>query len=262
MEKLTLEKMEALGKLPLKVIQDASVASILADDFACDPICAAPLGAGAATGTGGDENICMTAKGNYRYHMLGTQTIVGFSPNALGMKIDLDQTADDGVELVPFGITSNSPAAFTVGSDAAFYARCRLYITDVSGTDDLAFGFRKLEAFQANIDDYDEMAAINLISGDIKIETILNGGATSTTDTTDNVADLAIIDLYVEVSNAGVVTFKHGLNGGLAAPTVTASFTFDSAEVVVPFLYFLHATDVASGVYISKWEVGYVSEQN
>ena len=46
-------------------------------------------------------------------------------------------------------------------------------IADVSDTDDCAFGFRKVEAYQANIDDYDEMAALNVISGDIKIETIL-----------------------------------------------------------------------------------------
>ena len=163
----------------------------------------------------------------------------------------MDQTDNDGVEIT-HGITSRARPYFTVGTDSAFYFEVTFSIADVSGTDDCAVGFRKAEAYQANIDDYDEMAALNVISGDIKIETILNAGATTTTDTTDNWADAASKRLKVLVSDAGVVTYT--IDG--SAPTTTAAFTFDDGEKVVPFFYFLNASDLAGAVNITKWEVG------
>ena len=123
--------------------------------------------------------------------------------------------------------TSRSPA---------FYMEMKFEISDVSDTDDCAFGFRKVEASQAAIDDYDEMACLNVIAGDIKIETILNGGGTTTTDTTDNWGDYETHTLKVLVSNAGVVTYE--IDG--AAPTTTAAFTFDEDEAVTPFGFFLN----------------------
>ena len=258
-EKLTLEKLVDLGKMPTAKVQELAQSSRVYDDFKSEIACCKALGAGAATGTAGDENILITDNQILRYHVIGTQTIVAPSLHANGLNISQDLTADDGVEYAP-SLVARGKQVFTVGTDAAFYARCRISIADVSGTDDLAFGFRKVEAFQAAIDNYDEMAALNLISGDIYIETILNAAATVSTDTTDNVADAAVIDLYVEVSAAGVVTFKHGLNQSLAAPTTTAAFTFDDGEVVMPFLYLKHDTDVAETTCLQLWECGLVAE--
>jgi hypothetical protein len=149
------------------------------------------------------------------------------------------------------GITATSRSAFTVGTHDAFI-RVKLNVADVSGSDDCAVGFRKAEAYQAAIDNYDEMAALNLISGTINIETILNNGATTTTSTTDTVADGVDVELEVRVDNGGVVSYV--IDG--AAPTTTAAFTFDDGEVIVPFLYFLHATDVAGVVLLKEWECG------
>lgn len=213
------------------------------------------IGGGAATGTGGDENAMIIDGEAFEYHILGTQTIVSPVSHADGLNIGMDQTDNDGVE-VSQGITNGSKSAFTVGTSAAFYAKCSFSIADVSGTDDCAFGFRKAEAYQAAIDNYDEMACLNVISGNITIETILNNGATSSTDTTDDWADGEEHTLEVYVSAAGVVTFK--IDG--AAPTTTATFTFDDAEVVIPFFYFLHASDVAGAVVLTKWEVGYQAD--
>ena len=262
-EKLTQEKLIELGKLPTSKIQDLGKSSIVYDTFESDVLCCKALGAGAATGTEDDVNKIFTGKQILNYSPIGTQTIVAPVMSATGLNISQDLTENDGVQYYPSeGAIARGKQVFTIGTDAAFYARCRLLVTDVSGTDDLLFGFRKVEAIQAANDDYADLAALNLISGDIYIETIKGGAATVATDTTDDVADLAVIDLYVEVSAAGVVTYKHGLNGGLAAPTTTASFTFDDAEVVVPFLFALNSSDVMSGLYISKWEVGYVSEKS
>ena len=210
-------------------------------------------GGGAATGATGDENYLTVGNETFEYHILGAgQTILYPQKAATGLDIGMDQTNDEGVE-IGNGIVDGMPCSFTVGTDAAFHAKCKFSIADVSGTDDCAFGFRKAEDYQANVDDYDEMACLNVISGDIKIETILNNGTTSTTDTTDNWADAGTHTLEVYVSSTGVVTYK--IDG--AAPTTTATFTFDTGEVVVPFLFFLNAADLAGAVVLKEWDVAF-----
>ena len=208
---------------------------------------------GAATGATGDENVLMFANGDSLYHhVLGTQTLIPPNIVAAGLDIAQDLTNNDGMELCGSPSTGTG-IEFTVGTDAAFYFACTITITDVTGTDDFAIGFRKKEAFQAAVDNYDEMAAFNVISGDIKIETILNNGSTTTTDTTDNWADAASKTLKVLVSSAGVVTYQ--IDG--SAPTTTAAFTFDNGEVVTPFVYLVHDSDVAESTIITTWDVGF-----
>ena len=220
------------------------------ETFDIDPVTSKKAG-GAAGGTTGDENVALFQDTAFEWHVLGTQTILAPSLAATGLDINQDQTDNDGIELSQ-GILANSRHAYTVGTDGPFFLRVKFSIVDVSGTDDCAIGFRKAEAYQANIDDYDEMAALNVISGDVKIETILNGAATTTTDTTDNWADGATHTLKVKVSKTGVVTYE--LDG--VAPTTVAAFTFDTSEVVVPFMYFLNASDVAGAVVVQEWECG------
>lgn len=220
--------------------------------FDSTPLSVKKVGAGAATGTAGDENLNLIGGVTWEYHVLGTQTVVAPSLGTYGLNIVQDDAENDGTEHC-LGINANNKGVFTVGTDAAFFATMKFYIDDVSGTDDCAFGFRKVEAYQAAIDNYDEMAALNVISGDIKIETILNGGATTTTDTTDNWADTGIHELGIYVSAAGVVTYT--IDG--AAPTTTAAFTFDDAEVVVPFFYQLAAADPeAAAVELIEFHCG------
>jgi len=221
------------------------------------PITAAKAG-GATSGTA--VNMLYTPNITLEYDPLGTQTIlapvvVSVSEGISALNINMDQTEDDGIELCP-GILNSNKMAFKIGDSAAFFFRVRFSIADVSGTDDCAIGFRKVEAYQANIDDYADMAVLNVISGDIKIETIVGGAATTTTDTTDNWADAATHELKVLVSNAGVVTYKIDN----AAPTVTAAFTFTDNLYVVPFFYFLNAAaPVAGAVNVLEWECGFQS---
>lgn len=208
---------------------------------------------GAPTGATGAENILLCSSGNYlEYHALGTQTLLGPIWVDPGLNVACDLTDNDGLELST-GIGAGNPRQFVVGTDPAFFARCRFTIADVSGTDDCAFGFRKREAYQANIDDYDEMACLNVISGNITLETILNAAATTATDSTDNWADGETHTLEVKVNASGVVTYLIDD----AAPTVTAAFTFDNGEVVIPFFYFLHATTSPGAITILEFECGY-----
>lgn len=206
----------------------------------------------APTGATGDENLMGFPEGTLEWHVNGTQTILAPALVATGLNVAQDQTANDGIEICP-GILASSKAAFVVGTDPAFYAKLKFSLADVSGTDDCAFGFRKVEAYQAAIDNYDEMAALNVITGNINIETILNNAATVTTDTTLNWADTETHTLEVLVSAAGVVTYRVD---GITPPTV-ASFTFDAGEVVTPFFYFLHDTDICDTVILQSFECGH-----
>lgn len=199
-----------------------------------------------ASGTANETNILTMGGVTLEQTVKGTQTIIVPVLTAAGLNVGQDQTDNDGIELTA-GILSRGPCAFTVG-ERAFMTRMTFSIGTVAGTDDCAFGFRKAEAYQANIDDYDEMAALNVISGDIKIETILNNAATTTTDTTNNWADGETHTLEVHVAKTGAVTYL--IDG--AAPLATAAFSFDVGEVIVPFFFMLHANAAQAGVVALK----------
>jgi|TARA_R100001530_G_scaffold11234_1_gene10864 hypothetical protein len=187
----------------------------------------------------------------------GTQTIIIPAANTAGMDYGYDQTDNEGVQWVMSQNThkgtldGDSIDRFTAGESAAFFAELTLTVGDVSGTDDCAFGFRKVEAFQAAIDNYDEMAALNLISGSVYSETILNGGATSTSAALETVANATSVKLGVFVAQNGAVTIE--ING---AAETDPSFTFDKGEVVTPFFYLLNASDLADTVVLEKLVVG------
>lgn len=214
------------------------------------------LGGGASGGTAGNVNIMQFPYTDFEYEIKGTQTITApviesVAQGVSALNPEMDQTNNDGVEICA-GILSSNPNAFKVASSAPFFFRARLTIATVTSTDDCAFGFRLAEAYQGNIDDYNDMAVLNVITGDIKIETILNGAATVTTDTTQNFVNGTTHELKVSVDAAGAVTYQ--IDG--AAPTVTAVYSFRSAIYVVPFFFFLHSVSGAVGIRIEEWECG------
>lgn len=199
------------------------------------------------------ENLMMTTDGNYfEIVNINAQTIL-YPTFTLGTSINLlyDATDTDGVEFT-MGIRAGDKYSFVVGQDGAFHMKVKMSIADVSGTDDFVIGFRKAEAYAPLVDNYDEMAGFNTIAGAHYTSTILNGGATTETDTTDTVLDTVFVTYGIHVSAAGVVTFT--LDG--AAPTTTQAFTFDDAEIVVPFLYIINDSDLHGAVTITDWEVG------
>ena len=196
---------------------------------------------------------------------IGTQTAGTAAPagNAIGIDYSYDGANNEGVQWALAdasckGVVSGSRIQkYTVGSDA-FFAKRTFKITDVSDTDDLHFGFRKVEAFQAAVDDYDEAAGIGIVTGGgssdglQKVCTILNGGSTSETTTTESLSDGAIVSWGVKVAASGATTFE--IDG--AAPDATASFTFDQGEVVTPYMYALHGTASSMGLILMQLEHG------
>jgi len=236
---------------------------------------------GDPVGTAGNVNYWVTDKNILQYHVLGTQTILAPVRTATGLNISQDLTNNDGTEWTfgceePEGtvIGARTRATFTVGTDRPFFTSLKFKLADVSGSDVAIVGFRKSEAYQAAHSSYDELAAIGNISGDIKIYTILNAGTPTTTDTTQNWADAETHTLTVIVDSDGSLNL--GAAGGSQVnslrkvyyeidgvkPTTTAAFTFDNAEVVIPFFYFIHDSDVAETTELIEWEVGFVGVGN
>ncbi len=227
-------------------------------DFKQNPICCADAGGGAPTGATGDVNFMLVPSyglwpaAGFEYTIHGTQTIVAPVLTANGLDIGMDQTAADGLEL-DNGITARNPVAFVVGTDGPCYVEVEVTLEDVSGFTPFIVGFRKVAARVADYNDWTDAAVIGCYAGDIKIETILNNAATSTTDTTNNWADGEKHRLRVNVDSVGKVTF---LLDGAAPTTVPSAFTFDSGDTIMPVVLFLHGVDVGGKAELSVFDAG------
>ena len=176
----------------------------------------------------------------------------------LNLPMDGETTDNVGLQMMPVGNAQGTgPHTFTVGThsgsiDATFQA------ADYTDFDCLVIGFRKVEEFQSGFNAavaaatagdlvYTDVVAFG-VQGDtnIEIQTDLNNSGTSTsTDCGASVpVDTQNLRLKVNLSSAGVVTYELIVNavagaGTLAAPATTAAFTFDSGDVLVPYLAIL-----------------------
>ena len=210
-----------------------------------------PVGAQLVDATAGDTTLHQYADGlSLTLYPIVAQDNDAPAAATTGMDYAYEQDDDDGIELRMSDNTCKGREGvdrFTVGNQA-FSASLKFSIGDVSGTDDCAFGFAKVEAHAAAIDNRDESAVLNVISGNITIETILNGAATTVTDTTDDWADGETHTLKVSVAQSGAVTYE--IDGN--APTTTASFSFDTGEVVTPSLYQIQASDLCDTLILQE----------
>ncbi len=218
------------------------------------PVCSAKVGAGAATGTAGDENLMVLNGSIWEYHMMGTQTLVAPPFGTYGVNAILDDTENDGVEFC-LGISALNKGVFVVGTAPAFFARMKFSIDDVSGVDICAFGFRSVEAYDGAIANYADYATLDKSGTSTAINTHTNVGDGSPveTDTTNNWADGEIHEFEVRVSAAGVVTYR--IDG--VPPLVATAYTFTDAVTVVPFFHVLCAANPeATDVSMIEFECG------
>jgi hypothetical protein len=212
----------------------------------------------------GDEFAFSTRKGSYHAHVQSVNgTVVNTFPRnvATGMELQVTDGAVNGVlgwEVVPGAIHNNSYLSVTIGSfeagtDKDYYIECKVTATDISDVNEFAVGFRNDGAFAADMDDYTDLASLRIdASGDVQISTILNNAATSDTDTTVNAADATQIILRVEVQQNGICRFI--VDG---TQSTVATFTFDDADDIVPFMYLISDTDDPE-VIVNSLEVGYM----
>tara|TARA_R100000234_G_scaffold120132_1_gene105748 strand:+ start:6458 stop:7408 length:951 start_codon:yes stop_codon:yes gene_type:complete len=184
----------------------------------------------------------------------GTVVATDTNNTAAGLNLQGDAaTADNtGLEMILGGTEMGGASACTIGThsmtiDATFYSE------DYTDADAVTIGFRKVQAFQtghgaalaaASGDPlYTDFVAFGVQSADdVQIASDINDGGSGTyTDTTQATAASKNHRFKISVTKAGVVTYQHvGAqvmdSGTLAAPTTTAAYTFDSGDVVVPYL--------------------------
>lgn len=207
--------------------------------FQSSPLLQSNANTGAApTGATGDVNL-MQLQGGWimnQFIIGGGQTIIAPRMTTTGLLTSLDLTNTEGAEY-NFGVNPNNPFAFTIGTSPAFFIELQVNAADVGGLDPLLIGFRKQAANDGTYTNYTDVASIGAratTAADVAvISTNLNAGGFVYTNTTDAWTDGQTKTFKVLVSGAGVVTYT--ING--AAPTVTAAFTFDSGDVVMPFVH-------------------------
>lgn len=228
------------------------------EPFLYEPPTSKRLG-GAVTGATGDRNQAQFPNSAFEWHVKGTQTILTPVLTVVGWDIAMDQTSGDGIELTNGILGRLDGPAYKVGTDPPFAFSVKMKVGDASGANPLIIGFRKAEAYQAVHTAYADYAAIGIVGtanpNTIKTLTEAAGGGTTTTDTLDTWADAATKTLKVLVGATGAVTYQ---NAG-AAPTAVAAFSFTAGDILVPFLYFTHAADVADTVELINWECGFQS---
>lgn len=215
----------------------------------------------AAEPAAGDELALRSAKGNpFEAHVVtveSTGTALWNLPfvSASGLELNLDILGGINAIEISNGILSTSRSAMTVGQNR-WMAEAKIKVDTIANVGEMWFGLRKAEAYQADPDNYDEMACFNIgqgvNTGVIEIHTILNNGATSETAS----GATALVD--GDDKTFRIVCNVDGkiecyINGERVASSV--SFAFDASEVVVPFL---HCTAVTGdpGVSISSWKIG------
>lgn len=204
------------------------------------------------------------------YAALGAgQTIVAPTFSSAGLNWALDQTNDEGHEIVFGGNTVLGKHAFTVGSGPAgtdgFFAKMTTTIGDASGTDTYLFGFRINQALAADYTDYTDYATFAILTAAnpalIQTKTRLNTGTAVTVSTTQTLADATAVTFEIRVNKAGRVKFL--LNG--ANPTALGAniaFSFDTGDVVYPFRHALNSADLMDTLVDSAYEFGYLPERS
>lgn len=225
--------------------------------FTQNPVLQAIATTGAApVGTDTATNIMHLQDGEVmEVYNIGTQTIIAPRMDSEGLLVSLDLTDNEGVEY-NWGTRPNSKNAYTIGTTPAFFLECQFTLADVTGCDPVGIGFRKQEANNSTLESYTDFGWIGVSESDttavISLKTRINSGAVTTTDTTDAWTDGQTHTLKVLVSAAGVVTYE--IDG--VAPTATAAFTFDDADVVMPFFHGLHGTTSPGAWYWVDCKVG------
>ena len=202
--------------------------------------------------------------------MEGTVPAVDLGSTAAGLNMQMDQdtAADLGWEMIPGGAPlGNKSNKFVAGTHSG-YIDVTFWTTEWTSYDGASIGFRKAE----NVNDghapivaagtgdpvYTDFATFGIQESDkIQIATDLNNGGSGTyTDTGDTPADSDNLQLRVILATSGAVTYQTVNNeeagaGALAAPSSTASFTFDSGDTLIPYIW-IHGKDHADSQLLVK----------
>lgn len=210
------------------------------------------------TGLTGSQAIVYLGGESCMMNYIGTAT-TRFGPTGSsighGLTMSLDVASGEGCEYVLAHHTSASEGPHTnvIGYTQASFTRC-VMSSAVVATADISFGFRANEAFQAAVDDYQDLAAINIAApGEIDVETIVGGAATANLPTGLALANNDLTEFLVICDTDGKVKFY--VNGDEYGG---GGYQFTEGLAVNPFLFVLGNGGVTTCV-IESWEAGPVS---
>lgn len=202
-----------------------------------------------------------------------------------GITIGGDLVDNESVEYVPGGNRTTNPLGYTAGTDPGVFIRAIFEIADASGSDQFGIGFRKQEAYvvptsflstgDALYTDFAMLgfsgtAAANLVKS---MTDLNNAGSTVVTSSAFAWADGTIHQLEVRIKGRVVSYFINGRRvgetvklDGLGADitdqptTALPSFTFDTGDFLIPFIFHRYDTTTPGAVYLRHLEVGQLLE--
>ena len=222
--------------------------------------CTAADTAGVATGATGDINLLSFQEGIImEQFVLGAgQTIIKPTMSNSGLLCSGDLTNTEGFEYNFGAARTLSQYAFSVGTSAAFFFEVSMTLADISGGNPYAIGFRKAEANNATLANYTDYYMMGMFGGtsatNLTLSSELNAGGQTLQDsgTAWTGGDGGTVTMKILVSAAGVVTAT--IDGG--APATPLAYTFDSTDVVCPFIYVLHGATSPGAVHLVDMSVG------
>jgi hypothetical protein len=212
-------------------------------------------------------------------HTAQTNTVIGTLGS--GLEISGDEVDNEGLELVIGQLTASNPLARTIGTDSDFFFRAKFKVTDASGADEFGIGWRKNEAFSASFAPsaadpiYTDFAMIGFAGtsanpNPVRTSTDLNNSGTGVrTSTGFTWADTLVHKLEIRVKSGAVqylindvplggTISKDGDGNTITAQNTSsgAAFTFDSTDVLVPFIFLQHDADVCEDLFLQEIEIG------
>lgn len=243
-----------------------------------------PAAATSAAGQGTTFKV-ITPTGRF-WEMFTTtdQAVLPIPTAGSGWNIACDLVNNEALELVPGGNSSSSRLAFTIGTDTDFFFKAKFKLTDADGSDQFGIGFRKQEAFAVPTSFlttgdgiYTDFALLGFAGtvanpNGVRTSTDLNNGGSSTVTALNFTwADGLVHELQIRVIGgrahylingirAGNPIAKDGDGGSITSQSTTsaASFTFDSTDTVVPFIFLRHDTNVSESHFLQEIEIGHL----
>lgn len=241
------------------------------------------------TASAGQVDRIHTVGGHYiEYYQSTAQTLQPVAHATKGLVLDGDQVDNESQEYVIGGNSTTNPYAMVVGTDSDFFFRCTFEITDASGSDQLMMGFRKVQTYQVPTSflttgdsGYTDFYAVGFAAtkadpNPVNIAYDLNDSGSTTVqaasftwaDTKSHTLEVRVIGskAYTFINGVrlgGTVSFDrvngiYGTGAALTAQTTVGgpSFTFDTADTLVPFIFVRQDADLLDAVYLRDMEGG------
>ncbi len=210
---------------------------------------------GTLAGTANVLNVFLTPDGALSHTNIGTQTI--FSPvlDATGLLIDQDDNAGDGAHYSANQQTLGVQE-FIVGKEE-FSVSARVVAANWTNTH-FMLGFRKKEAYTADYNDYNDLAAIGTrvsgVNDVVATQGILTNAATvETVSTTAISTDAVSADLEVRVDINGLVScYVNNVKYPVYSVGTTA-LILTAGLHMIPFFQHVNINSADAGVSISHF---------